>query len=287
MGPGFKYHVVTVCAVFFALTVGLVVGSLYVSPQLTDRQTRAIRDLQATLNNDVLEQRGTIQRYQEFWKQAMPSLLERRLMGVGVALVQVGDYPELLPKVRETLQAADATILSETTIEREAGRPDELLKATLEPLHTEDASFPTDRIGLARLFASLITGAHPTPDTTLPPLTRAGLLHVERTSDYARPARYVLLIGGSREENGLRPKNVDAPLITELQKLGVTVLMCEPFEAKVSDIPAYREHKLAVTTIDNADQDIGLCSLVLALRGEKGSYGVKETADRLFPTSTP
>lgn len=283
MGPGFKYHVVTVAAIFFALTVGLVIGSLYVSPQLADRQRRAIDDLRITLDNDVREQRVVIQRYQDFVQQMMPSLIQRKLAGSGVALVQVGDSPELLPQIRDTLLAADATILSETTIERDAARPDELLRATLEPLRAADPTLPADRAGLARLIATLITGAHPLPDTVLEPLRRAGLIRLDRNSDYTRPARTVILIGGSREENTLRPENVDAPLITELQKLGATVLMCESSEAKFSDIPAYRALNLDVTTIDNADQEIGRCALVFALRGEKGAYGIKETADRVFP----
>lgn len=287
MGPGFKYHVVTVAAIFFALTVGLVIGSLYVSPQLADQQKRAISDLRVALDNDVREQREHIKHYKEFFDQSLPALVQRRLVGVSVALVQVGDYPELLAKVRETLLLADATILSETTLDNTLARPDELLKATLDTIHAETPIIPTDRTELARVLASLLTGAAPSPETMLTPLTRANLIRTSRDSDYTRPARYVIMVGGSRDENSLRPENLDAPLIAELQKLNVTVVMCEPLEAKFSDILAYRNLKLNVSTVDNADHDIGLCALIYSLRGERGAFGVKETASRLFPTSNP
>lgn len=287
MGPGFKYHIVTVAAIFFALTVGLVIGSLYVSPQLTDRQTRAIRDLRASLDADVREQRQKIEQYQEFFDQALPALVQRRLAGTGIALVQMGDYPELLPRVRETLLLADATIFSETTLESALARPDELLKATLDPLHAETPQIPADRAGFARLLAELLAGAAATPENILAPLANANLLRTSSDSDYTRPARWVVLIGGSREESSLRPENLDTPLLRELQKTGATLVVCEPADARVSHIAAYRALNPDIITIDNIDQETGLCTLVYAMRGAPGAFGIKETANRLFPALSP
>ncbi|HZP83026.1 MAG TPA: copper transporter, partial [Chthonomonadaceae bacterium] len=104
-------------------------------------------------------------------------------------------------------------------------------------------------------------------------------------NDYQTPAQYVVVVAGSRTEGSLRISNVDQPLIAALQKQGLTVVACEPQEALVSDIGAYRSLNIDVATVDNVDTDIGHCTLVFALRGEKDDYGTKETAKRLLPPS--
>lgn len=283
MSPGFKYHLVTVSAIFFALTIGLVIGSLYLSPQLAERQNRAIDALRIALDRDVREQRERVQRYEDFFEQALPALVQRRLLGAGVALVQIGDYPELTEKVRDVLQLADATILSRTTLLAGLSRPEPLLKSTLSTVRREAPEVPADRQELVRTLASLLTGSLNAPEKIVEPLARAGLIQYDRNSEYTRPARFVVLLAGSQEASSLRPGNLDAPLITELQKRNVVVVMCEPFAARFSDVEAYRELKLQVSTVDNADQDIGRCALVYALRSEPGFYGIKPLARRLFP----
>ncbi|MCS6777658.1 MAG: copper transporter [Chloroherpetonaceae bacterium] len=283
MSPGFKYHLVTVSAIFFALTIGLVIGSLYLSPQLAERQNRAIDALRVALDRDVREQRERVQRYEDFFEQALPSLVQRRLLGASVALVQVGDYPELTEKVRDTLQLADATIFSRTTLLPGLSRPEPLLKSTLSAVRKEAPGVPADRQELIRTLASLLTGSLNAPETVIEPLARAGLIQYDRNSDYTRPTRFVVLIAGSQEANSRRHGNLDALLIAELQKRNAIVVMCEPSGARFSDVEAYRELNLQISMIDNADQDIGRCALVYALRGEPGTYGIKPVARRLFP----
>ena len=56
MGLGFKYHVVTIAAIFFALTIGLVVGSLFGSPrvpQTTMIAIEALKKSQAVLEKNT------------------------------------------------------------------------------------------------------------------------------------------------------------------------------------------------------------------------------------------
>src|SRR5437588_9396652 len=93
LGPGFKYHVTTISAIFFALAVGLVVGSLYVSPRLADRQTRAIESLRKTFNKTIADQQAELTHYQQYAAHVTPALLRDKLIGADVAVVQTGDYP--------------------------------------------------------------------------------------------------------------------------------------------------------------------------------------------------
>jgi hypothetical protein len=283
LGPGFKYHVVTVAAIFFALTVGLVVGSLYVSPQLADRQTRAIVSLRNTVNKDIVAQRKQIDTYQKFVSQVLPALLSDKLTGVSVAIVQTGDYPDALNHVHEALQMAGAKVLSITTIDRAFDRTDAVLMPALTDLHNADPRIPTDRAGLASAIAAILAQGT-TSESLLPVLEREKFLRADPSGDYQTGARYVVVVGGSRNEVNGRVANVDQPLVTALQKSGVTVVACEPQDALVSDIKTYHDLNLDIATVDNVDTDIGRCALVFALRGEKDDYGVKPTANHLIPS---
>jgi hypothetical protein len=283
LGPGIRYYIITLATVFFALTFGLVVGSLFISPVVSARQTSAIVSLRETLNRDNVSLRQQVKRYQEFVSEATPTLLRDRLNNVPVAIVQTGDYPDTLVRVRDALQMAGAQILSVTTIERAFARPDELLNPALAALRARDPRFPTDRNGLAQSLATILARGEAATDGFIPALEKESFIDTESGSSYQTPARCVVLVAGSRTEISNRQSNVDQPLVQALQKQGLKVVACEPEDAAFSDIPAYRALNLDITTIDNVDSDLGRCALVFALSGDRGDYGVKSTASHLLP----
>ena len=267
MGPGLKYHVVTIAAIFFALTIGLVVGSLIVSPRVADRQQRAIGRLQTTLNQDNISLRQKLKQWEAFGDRVSPVLLKGRLAGTPVAVIQTGDYPDALTRVREALQLADARLPAVFTVGRAYDRPDDALGATLGPLHTADPLFPTDRAGVAEALAVMLEQGMVKPDDLFTRLEEAQILHTEVDTAHLVPVHIVVLVAGSRLENDTRPVQVDRPLIEALQRHGLTVVMCEPQEVVSSDIENYRKLGLNVPAIAGIDSDIGRCDLILALGG--------------------
>lgn len=268
MGPGFKYHVVTVAAIFFALTIGLVVGSLYVSPQLADRQTRAIGELRTTLNSNIKEQKEQIARYRDFVTQAKPLLLKKKLENRAVAIVHLGDYPETAASVRDALTLAGAKILSETTLDRTLNHADDQLLPMLEKLHAEDARIPATRAEFFAFLATVLSGSVLLPDDLVNLLARERLIQPESDSRYDVPVRLFVVICGSRLDTD-RTKEIDAPLLQALLQQKMTVVGCEPEETTVSDFSAYRLLNLELPLIERVDSDTGSCALIYALRGEK------------------
>ena len=158
MGLGFKYHVVTIAAIFFALTIGLVVGSLYVSPRVPHTYERAIEVLkksQSSLdksNDDLKRERDLLQ---NSLRQSLPFALKGRLNGQTVALIQSGDGNAMTADVRDTLTQAGAQIASMTTLERPLQQPDELLLPRLTSLHASDTRYPSSRESLASSLAAV------------------------------------------------------------------------------------------------------------------------------------
>ncbi|HLV81134.1 MAG TPA: copper transporter [Chthonomonadaceae bacterium] len=279
MGPGFKYHVATISAIFFALAIGLVVGSLYVSAGVAARQTKAIEQLKKTLveQNTVLNQQ--LSRYEQF----TPMLLSGRLAGAPVAIVQTGDYPDATSEARQALELAGAHLLSVTVIRR--ARPDEVVNSQLAALHAQDPRIPADRSNLLSAVAGVLAHGD-APDTPLMSMFKdKDLLATDPDSDYTSGARYVVLVGGSSDAaSNHHIADVDQPLITALQNRGVTVVACEEQNVQVPDIPTYTTLNPDLKTVEDVKSDIGHCALVMALRqAREESGGATSTADTASP----
>jgi hypothetical protein len=246
VGPGFKYHVITISAIFLALTVGLVVGSLTVSPRLVRTFSGALHNLNITVQQDLAAKRQQVANYQKFLDKVMVNVI--------------------------TLQH----ILSDDG---------SLLDQRLNELHSDHPNLPPTRAKLLNLLATTLVKGENASEPVLGPLQDAGLISFHSSYPIQPVCHRFVLLAGSHADATARVTAVDAPLIAALQHLGATVVMCEPQNAAVSDVPVYHALGLQVPTIDNVDDRIGLYSLVLALQGGVGGdFGVKPTAKDLIPT---
>jgi hypothetical protein len=76
--------------------------------------------------------------------------------------------------------------------------------------------------------------------------------------------------------NSEEADNIVVPFIKQLKRSGVTTLYAEPSDCDLSYVGNLSD--TAITTVDDADSDIGRLTLVLAMHSPKGNYGVKKTA---------
>src|SRR5579871_3617787 len=204
MGPGFKYHVVTVSSIFFALTVGLVYGSLFVSPRIAniaDRQARLFANAQEKLQGDLKSKTQDLDHEEKALAALLPITLQGKLTDVPFAIIQTGDYPETVTRVHETLKQADARVQCVMEIGKNFDRPDEVVESDLATLHATDPQFPTNRAGLMNALATLLSHGADAPSTQklLSPLDTENFVHTESGSDLTLPIRYVVLVAGSLE----------------------------------------------------------------------------------------
>ena len=301
MGLGFKYHVVTIAAIFFALTIGLVVGSLFGSPrvpQTTMVAIDALKKSQAVLEKNTGDIRQERDALQTCLHQTLPFALKGRLSGLSLAIVQTSaDAGGLSGDVRDTLMQAGARIVSVTLLERPLNQPDELLLPRLMEQRATISRFPADRAELMTRLAGILQSGessvppikNPVPaapdgsnsdnpnsdsgsggndaafKTWMAQLQEAGFIRSDSDSRYDMPARAVVLLTGSRSEATNLAQNVDVPLIAALQKAGLSVYACETQDVTTSSFIAYRAAGLAVNTIERANTDPGRWQLVTAL----------------------
>ena len=126
---------------------------------------------------------------------------------------------------------------------------------------------PKNREELTAALSAILTRQGQPRDALLPLLEDADYLHIEPDADFALAPRYVILVAGSRLAEGTRPANVDAPLISALQKAGVRIVICEPQNVGAADSAAYQTLGVNAPMIENIDSDIGPAALLIALRG--------------------
>ncbi len=262
-------------------------AGIFLSPKIATRQEKAIRDLQATVKNEVIEKNASLDQYRECLSKISPVVLQNRLKDADVALIQTGDYPEAMNRAKDALVMAGAKIASQTVIEPSWNQADELLVARLAAAHSTNPKFPTNRSELANRVGELLAKGDDPINAFLPVLEQEKFLRLNREDDRTASVKYAVIAIGSRTPASGRISLADQPLILALQKQGVKVIACELLEADSSDIPSYRDLKLSVSTVDNVNKDIGQLALIFALTGEIDDYGVKQTAKRVLPSLSP
>ena len=283
MGPGFKYHIVSISAIFFALTVGLVVGSVFVSPQFANRQQDAINKLQKTLNNDIEANRLEIKQDGEALRSISPLALKGKLAGGGVVIIQTGDYPDDGASAAKAIAMAQPRATLHLSMTAALDRNEDDVRASLADVHARNASIPDTREGLLQAIAGVLAKGDKLESPVLPEFEREGFVRLTPDDTYSSPIKFAVIVGGSRNADSMRAARVDVPLIRALLKQGISVVACEGQTAAVSDIPSYKSLVNGVATVDNVDSDIGRCALILAFGTTPAAYGVKPTAQSLLP----
>ncbi len=306
-----RYHLVSIMAIFLALGLGVVVGTTVINPGLvknlnsqTDELTQKVRDLQ----KDQLDLQAELDTMNTFSEQAMPYLVADELFGRQVVLVtQEGVDPRAIAQTRRALDLSGAEILTTLTVrptmaaDTPASRSDLAtllgLSQTTPPdvLTTEAARTLADRLatdpaGDLSAFpdelGELLSQGFLT--SSAPGITDATL------KDIGGRAQMVVTIGGGPTgEPSPTSELFMQPFVTELVASGVVSGAGETFAADdgfVTDLRSSVDDSSVapLVTVDNIDLPIGASAMVLGL-GEAliddagGDYGVKEGATRLLP----
>jgi len=112
----FRYHIVTIIAVFLALAIGLLGGAAFVQPalqeQLQDQTDRLRNDLEDR-TQQIGDLRDQMAALNGFADSVMPYLTTGKLTGTPVVLVtQAGVEDEVLAQTQSALASAGAQILT-------------------------------------------------------------------------------------------------------------------------------------------------------------------------------
>jgi len=282
----YRYHIGSFVAIFVALLLGILIGiGLAPNPEelggVVEDLKAAYRESREAKEDELKELREAVREYDELARETVGPIVEGRLAGKRVAIVLSHPFSgDPLPdNLQAVLRQAGATISSTTIITREfVTLPTEVRKQVSERL----SLYPPPNVHFRTLIAEHIAAdlARGRPELILD-LHRSRLLQSTAGSGYAIRPDAVLFVGGYTSPNEAAPERIDLPMIESLTGLGVRVVACEGRSAAVSCIPLYKTK--GVPTVDNADTLGGRLSVVLALAGADGNFGVKDTRDAFLP----
>jgi copper transport outer membrane protein MctB len=301
----FRFHLVSLVAVFMALGVGVLTGTTVINRGVVSRLESQTEDLSGQLD-DLRAQFGQLQGREDVWsefgEEAIEPIVGGRLVDEKVLiLTQDGTSEEALAGIRRGLEASGAELVATLSagprmaLKSEADR-EALASVVGLPATTEPEALAAEA---ARLVAErLETG--PTGTDTLERLADADFLVIQGPGltetglrSLGGPGQISLLVAGGPAPSDLQPETFLVPLATDLAAGGVAVAAAEPAlggEQEPPFVTALRgEADVAalIATQDNVDQLPGQIGLILALegllQGDPGHYGVKDGASRALP----
>lgn len=283
----FKYHIASIIAVFLALGIGILIGSAVlgnnVNEAIFQQQSRIYDNLRRDLDKMKSDNRAakmqikswesSINVNNQFEKGILPVLVDGLLTGRTIAVVVTGDGGNLNELIN-TLKIAGAKISSTTTIldgfslANESKRKEVATKLMLQ------GSAATMCKEISREVAEGIISRQNIENLMY--FKQLGIVKI--SGSYGIPVDAVILAGGNTRS---LCDNIDVPIIKYLLSKNVMVFGVESSQTQNSYMKQYQ--KLKISTIDNIDMVPGQLSLIMALSGKIGDYGIKPTAQRLIP----
>lgn len=301
----FRYHIVSLVAVFIALSVGIAVG-VSLSPSVdqgllnqAEQDRRQVTELRNELNR-----RNALEEYRQAYdEQAGEPVIEGALSGVRVAVVAMPDAPgQVANALTAAVAQAGGTVVREVEVRPDAFDPARAAEVTdaLSGLAGEIPLRPemsqADQVGaaLARSIASPQAGARDQLALALDTaLTRGGFASISRGPD--DQAQVVLVVTAPASDPASEADVLTAHVELDLALRGrAAVVLAGPNSAEIegTEVLAARTDPQAssrLSTVDVADLSSGVVTTVLAaqeqLVGREGQhYGALARAEAPLPT---
>jgi hypothetical protein len=278
----FRYHAMSLAAIFVALALGLLLG-------VTLGDTNLVADarggLEDSLKTDLTEARQQssdrkqqIERQNEFIGGAYPQLVAGRMAGDHVATVgSAGVAQSTLKSVTRAVEPAGASV---TYIAQLLAKPqylkiaDALGVPELIPDETPTAD-QTDQLGRA-VGRRLARGKNTGVMRRLVFSRLSGDLTRSRLFAYARQEPE-----DAKSDQGKVFDGFERGVVAGLTQQAGRVVGVESSTTEPTNIKWY--NSLGLSTVDDIQDYSGYYSLVAIFNGAKGDYGYKDSAEEIVP----
>jgi hypothetical protein len=310
-----RYHIVSLVAVFLALTVGIVMGSTVIDRAIVDGLRSQVQRVDRRADGTAAENRrlaGQLDVMRSFADQARDQLVEGHLRGVPVLVVMVqGVDRKSVEELRATLATAQAVpagtllLTNKLRLENDADT-----RGLAGALGVTSASPETVRRQVLTRLASVLDG-NSSDSSLIPTLAAAGFVGYEPpasasvtttslglTSFPVAGLRLVLVSGAGAEVGDDQLAVPFAQLLSQGSAASSRLVAAEsgqdtPGGRAVFVGPLRAEGGVAprLSTVDNLESPMGQAAVVLSLEDlvvpRTGHYGVGPGSQRLLPSVEP
>jgi hypothetical protein len=312
----FRYHLVSLIAVFLAVALGIVIGTTALNePILADikNQVSALETDKRSLEDRTQSLQAQLDTSDAFDEAVAPALVDGALAGKSVLLVVTneGVAPETIDQLTSLIGDAGGTVSGTLTLKPEYSDPSSAaglqsyvtgsgLPAGVELPPVDDAG---QLVGSLLAQVLMIPPDGTTPSGADVSSVMAGLSALDVLTpegDAIAPADYVVVLtaGAFSGEDAAERNGTVAELVSALDAAGSGAVVAGDAESTAENglvgvIRADPTLSAAVSTVDNAAAAAGRISTVLALgreaEGTSGKYGTGEDTQPVppVPAATP
>lgn len=310
----FRYHLVSIIAVFLALALGLVVGASALRgplvDQLKDRSSQLEKD-----NQDLRNENRAVDQMSGYDGQVVdgiaPQVVDGQLKGESVIFIEApGADDQVRAKTADLVSKAGARISGFVTLQDKYldGNQMATLSELTDQLKPVGLEFPSDATPYDRTAIELasvlvtreasITGREdPAAGQVLSGFKTAGFLNYSgQPANRATLAIVIAPTAASNDKNADAENKALVAIPVALSGYGNGTVAAGNADAAADGgmIKAIRDESKAqghVSTVDTADVSAGRLTTVFALnfakQGKTGDYGVGPGRDGPFPTPVP
>ncbi|MCU1607891.1 MAG: uncharacterized protein JWP46_4356 [Modestobacter sp.] len=309
----FRYHLVSLIAVFLAVALGIVIGTTQLNGPLTSNLQSQVSGLQGdkrALEAQTQQLQGQLNQIGGFDEAVGPTLVADTLTGRSVVLViDSRDVPaDEVEGVTALLGTAGATVTGSirlTPAYTDPGTATNLQTYVTGPGMPPGLTLPpTDTTGelVAAVLAQvlMVPGAGPKPEQSATSSVLAGLEQLEvlsKDTSSVSPADFaVFLTAGANTGDDAKARNTSlVQLVTALDEQGSGAVVAGDSAAAQGGglLAAVRGDATVaptLSTVDNVDTAAGRISTVLAVaaegRGTSGAYGTGKDTQPVPPPAS-
>lgn len=298
----FRYHLVSIIAVFLALAVGIVVGTTALKGPVLDDLRDNIKRLSSdkrTLEGDVGNLRGQVRAADDFAAGVGPGLVRGALADQRVLLVTTPETPsDVVDRLTVLLGQAGAGVTGQLRLLPELSEPEQsqlvddlvaqVIPAGLDLPDGEPVERATAELAAALSRPSQGAGVEVAEaQAVVSAFEEADLVQFESDGAPLQQASLAVVLSGPTPNVDLEDAQVAQQeallsLAAALDRRSRGVVVAEPAtpaadRGLVSRLRADASVAAEVSGVDNADRGVGLVAMVLALaeqaRGAAGQYG--------------
>lgn len=284
----FRYHALSLTAVFVALALGLLLGVAIGDSGLVSSADRKLRNsLHADVrnaNNRADAAKRELARAENFANQAYPLLTRDRLTSRSIGLVFIGSAAKSVDDgVKTALRDTGATLKSVAVVSEPLDLGELGNRAKGSRYETLNAGTTPD-LGLVENYGFRIGAQYVAPGRLLG-RSRSSVFDV--FNGKLAPLGGVVISYNPRDLDSV-PAQVrdrfEQGFVAGIRASGVPIVGVETTTTNPSVIHWYRDRK--ISSVDNIDEVAGHTALVYALLGAQGTFGEREGAT-LLPDFTP
>jgi hypothetical protein len=303
----FRYHVVSLTAVFLALAIGLVVGTAALNGPAADalqEQVTGIGRQNQQLRDQVNHLKAEANTQEQFATQAAPIILADKLRNRRVVVVSLPAASKYVKDVVDTLQVGGAKVTAQVDIQDKFTDPAnnsqllDLATITRPVGVSEPASPNTDGVQTSTALLSAVLQDRPQGQSAIPEDQRRTVLSAYTSGGWiittgapAAGEAVVLLTGAPYVDHDATKRNAAVVNMVDLfAHSGHLVVGSDGVGTDGNAVTAIRRDPVltkSISTVDNVATPQGRVVVALALAeqiaGGAGHYGIGDGSAALVP----